>query len=147
MKLHKHTALQSVVAFTAFVGFACDDPNSQTHGDAAAEFVILAEEEEQIEAEGNAGDELAEGASDVDAFEISIEETRDELGNITSLPKPVAGVCDGYNGWNYCYAKCGDGNWYLVGHASVISYGACVPEGDKRCGGWWNHYGSCWGNG
>lgn len=99
------------------------------------------------EAPAQGGATVEEG-NYVDEFELSIEEARGaELDDITSLPQPTAGICDGYNGWNYCFAKCGDGQWHLVGHASVIPYGHCTGAGDVRCGGWWNHFGSCWGNG
>ncbi len=140
----KNSSFAIIVALSATLHSGCDQDSTGEHSDYPRDQAIALGGLNEEKADAIEAKEIEK----VDDFEISIDETLDEpLDDITSLPRPAAGFCDGYNGWNYCYAKCGDGQWHMVGHASVIPYGSCASEGDKRCGGWWNHYGSCWGNG
>lgn len=138
---HKLTTSALFVAFAMLTG--CDTEHPLDDGNDASLDSSEAPRQGAVPNEAADEDDVSS-----DEFEISLDEALDESpDNFTSLPRPAAGFCDGYNGGNYCYAKCGDGKWHMVGHASAIPYGSCTSEGDKRCGGYWNHFGSCWGNG
>lgn len=119
--------------FTALAG--CDEAEIQDQGPG----VVHARPAAQAADAGDAADELESSSKH------TLEHAPDALDELTTSPRPAA-LCEGYNGHNYCWAKCADMEWHVVGHASVIPNGGCIEAGAKYCGGFDKLHGSCWGD-